>query len=32
LEEKLEKEKEIKVKHNWDERILRSEKMKDLCD
>ena len=32
IEEKIKKEASMKEKHNWDDRILRSEKMKDLCN
>ena len=31
MEEKEKKEKKAKESINWDQRILRSEKMKDLC-
>ena len=31
MEEKESKEKKAKESINWDQRILRSEKMKDLC-
>jgi hypothetical protein len=32
LEEKLAKEKLAKSKNNWDERLMRSEKLKDLYE